>query len=178
MNISKEDRELIRKFEQIMNKGHYVQSQQLTDAYNRILDKHVHNTTCGSCLRQRTKELIDALNNVERREARELEFAQNSGFSTVEEARRESEIIMQEIEERKKAHEEAAKKAIEEAKEQEVGNLPEEEKEANTEQIKEVQSNINDEPIIEEVKEEANNGTEGKSSTTTKKRKTSKPETT
>ena len=145
MNISKEDRELIRKFEQIMNKGHYVQSQQLTDAYNRILDKHVHNTTCGSCLRQRTKELIDALNNVERREAREQE---------------------------------AAKKAIEEAKEQEVGNLPEEEKEANTEQINEVQSDINDEPIIEEVKEEANNGTEGKSSTTAKKRKTSKPETT
>lgn len=145
MNISKEDRELIRKFEQIMNKGHYVQSQQLTDAYNRILDKHVHNTTCGSCLRQRTKELIDALNNVERREAREQE---------------------------------AAKKAIEEAKEQEVDNLPEEAKEANTEQINEVQSDINDEPIIEEVKEEANNGTEGKSSTTAKKRKTSKPETT
>ena len=78
MNISKEDRELIRKFEQIMNKGHYVQSQQLTDAYNRILDKHVHNTTCGSCLRQRTKELIDALNNVERREAREQEAAKKA----------------------------------------------------------------------------------------------------
>lgn len=78
MNISKEDRELIRKFEQIMNKGHYVQSQQLTDAYNRILDKHVHNTTCGSCLRQRTKELIDTLNNVERREAREQEAAKKA----------------------------------------------------------------------------------------------------
>ena len=178
MNISKEDRELIRKFEQIMNKGHYVQSQQLTDAYNRILDKHVHNTTCGSCLRQRTKELIDALNNVERREAREQEaakkaieeakeqevdnlpedekkeaeelaFAQNSGFSTVEEARLESEIIMQEHEEQiKELEEELALRAKLESK----GFLTEE--------------------------EENNNGTEGKSPTTAKKRKASKPKTT
>lgn len=129
MNISKEDRELIRKFEQIMNKGHYVQSQQLTDAYNRILDKHVHNTTCGSCLRQRTKELIDALNNVERREAREQEAAKKA----IEEAK-EQEVDNLPEEEKEAAVEE---NAPEEAENNETDNVPQEAKEAVTSEIKE-----------------------------------------
>ena len=140
--IEEADKTLIKKFDEIRQKGYYVNSNQVTSLYNKILEKNVNNTTCGSCLRGRIQELVNALKRQEEQEAKE-----------------------------------AAKKAVEEAKTEEVDNLPEEEKEANTEQINEVQSDISNELAIEK-KEEANNGTEGKSSTTAKKRKASKPETT
>lgn len=61
--FTKEDVELVEKFIDIKNKGFYVDSTQLTEAYNRILHKNVNNTSCGSCLRQRTNELEEALNH-------------------------------------------------------------------------------------------------------------------
>ena len=63
--ISKEDIELIRKFEELSLKGFYVNSQQVTDAYNRILNKNVGNTTCPSCLKQRIAELVMVRNRYE-----------------------------------------------------------------------------------------------------------------
>lgn len=155
MNWTESDIEKVRKFISIKNRGHYAESHELTSVYNRVLEKHVNNTTCGSCLRQRVEELERALRQYEadkaKKEAEELANAQDSGFSTVEEARRESEIIMQELEERKKAHEEAVEELIQNEKLESKGFLIEE--------------------------EENNNGTEGKSPTTTKKRKASKPKT-
>ena len=118
---TEEDIEKVRKFINIKNKGHYVETHELTTVYNRVLGKHVSNTSCGSCLRQRVEELERALMRYEadkaKKEAEELAFAQDSGFSNVEEARRESELIMQEIEERKKAHEEAVEEQIKEHEE-------------------------------------------------------------
>ena len=63
--ISTEDIELIRKFEELSSKGFYVNSQQVTDAYNRILRKNVGNTTCGSCIKQRIAELVMVRNRYE-----------------------------------------------------------------------------------------------------------------
>lgn len=63
--ISKEDIELIRKFEDLSAHGYYVNSQQVTDAYNRILNKNVGNTTCGSCIKQRIAELVMVRNRYE-----------------------------------------------------------------------------------------------------------------
>lgn len=63
--ISKEDIELIRKFEDLSVHGYYVNSQQVTDAYNRILRKNVGNTTCGSCIKQRIAELVMVRNRYE-----------------------------------------------------------------------------------------------------------------
>ena len=103
MNWTEEDIEKVRKFIEIKRRGHYVESHELTSVYNRVLEKHVGNTSCGSCLRQRVEELERALRQYEadkaKKEAEELANAQDSGFSTVEEARLESEIIMQEHEE-------------------------------------------------------------------------------
>lgn len=156
------DIEKVRKFIDIKNRGHYAESHELTSVYNRVLEKHVSNTTCGSCLRQRVEELERALRQYEadkaKKEQEALENAKMSGFNTVEEARRESEIIMQEIEERKKAHEAS--------KQEEVDNNPQDAKEADTGQIKEA-----------ETKEENNDGTEGKSPATAKKGKKAKPKT-
>ena len=63
--ISKEDIELISKFEDLSTHGYYVNSQTVTDAYNRILNKNVGNTTCGSCIKQRIAELVMVRNRYE-----------------------------------------------------------------------------------------------------------------
>jgi hypothetical protein len=63
-----EDVKMVEKFIEIKNKGYYCDGKQLTDYYNRLLNKRVNVTQCGSCLRQRVGELEGALNH-----ARELE---------------------------------------------------------------------------------------------------------
>ena len=66
MNLTKEDIELVEKFIDIKNRGFYVDGRQLTEAYNRILNKRANVTQCGSCLRQRINELEAALNQFKR----------------------------------------------------------------------------------------------------------------
>lgn len=61
MKFTKEDIELIEKFIEIKNKGYYADGKQLTEVYNRVLEKNVNVTQCGSCLRQRVSELENAL---------------------------------------------------------------------------------------------------------------------
>ena len=65
---SDNDIKMVERFIEIKNKGYYCDGKQLTDYYNRLLNKHVNVTQCGSCLRQRVGELEGALNH-----ARELE---------------------------------------------------------------------------------------------------------
>lgn len=57
---------MVEKFIEIKRKGFYVDGVQLTEVYNRVLNKRVNPTNCGSCLRQRTNELEDALNRFKR----------------------------------------------------------------------------------------------------------------
>ena len=66
MQISNEDLKLIRKFEELKLKGYYCDSMQLTTVYNRVLNKNVNNTVCGSCMRQRIAELVAAADKFER----------------------------------------------------------------------------------------------------------------
>ena len=58
-----DDITLVEKFIEIKNRGYYVSGEQLTEAYNRILNKNVNITNCGSCLRGRVQELENALNH-------------------------------------------------------------------------------------------------------------------
>ena len=66
MNWTDEDVKLVEKFIDIRNRGYYCDGTQLTEAYNRILDKHLNPTNCGSCIRQRVNELEEALNRFKR----------------------------------------------------------------------------------------------------------------
>lgn len=66
MKWNKEDIELVEKFIEIRNKGYYCDGAQLTEVYNRVLEKHVNVTNCGSCLRQRVNELAEALERFKR----------------------------------------------------------------------------------------------------------------
>lgn len=74
MKFTKEDIELIEKFIDIKNKGYYCDGTQLTEVYNRVLEKNVKVTNCGSCLRQRVCELEDALNHFKKLSERQKEI--------------------------------------------------------------------------------------------------------
>jgi len=66
MNWTNEDVKLVEKFIDIKNKGFYCDGGQLTEVYNRVLDKRAAPTNCGSCIRQRINELEGALNTFKR----------------------------------------------------------------------------------------------------------------
>lgn len=66
MKWTNDDIKMVEKFIDIKNRGYYVDGKQLTEVYNRVLEKNANVTNCGSCLRQRTQELENALNQFKR----------------------------------------------------------------------------------------------------------------
>ena len=71
--ISEEDRLKIRKFEEIKNKGMYASGVEVTEVYNRVLNKRLPSTNCGSCIRQRVQEMVNFLNKEEEQERKAAE---------------------------------------------------------------------------------------------------------
>lgn len=63
--ISEEDIQLIKELKEIKDKGRVVNSTVVTNLYNKILNKNVPSTNCGSCLRKRIEELYMHLNQIE-----------------------------------------------------------------------------------------------------------------
>ena len=61
MKWTNDDIKVVEKFIEIRNKGYYCDGGQLTTVYNRVLEKNVPTTNCGSCMRQRISELETAL---------------------------------------------------------------------------------------------------------------------
>lgn len=61
MKWTSEDIQFIEKAIEIKNKGYYLDGGQLTEVYNRVLEKRATPTNCGSCIRQRVSELEAAL---------------------------------------------------------------------------------------------------------------------
>ena len=76
MKFTKEDIERIEKFIDIKNRGYYADGGQVTSVYNRVLEKNVNVTNCGSCLRGRIQELENALNHFKALSKRQEELAQ------------------------------------------------------------------------------------------------------
>lgn len=62
MKWTNEDVTMVEKFIEIKNRGFYCDGTQLTNVYNRVLEKNVPPTNCGSCMRARISELEGALN--------------------------------------------------------------------------------------------------------------------
>lgn len=93
-NWTKEDIALVQKFIEIRGKGLYCDGTQVTEAYNRILNKNLRPTSCGQCIRQRINELEASMKRFIAKS--EEENAKESGFTTTEEAMEESKKIMEE----------------------------------------------------------------------------------
>ena len=71
--INDDDAALIEKFVEIRNRGHYADSVQLQQCYNRVFMCSMRSTNCGSCIRSRITELENALKDMRKREAEALE---------------------------------------------------------------------------------------------------------
>ena len=63
MKWTNDDIEKIERFIELKNKGYYCDGRQLTEVYNRVLEKRRAVTMCSSCLRQMVSELEAALNH-------------------------------------------------------------------------------------------------------------------
>jgi len=89
-----EDIKMVEKFIEIKQKGYYCDGKQLTDYYNRLLNKHVNPTNCGSCIRQRVAELETALNHakeLERQAEEKKQQEMKDKMAKVREARKKKE---------------------------------------------------------------------------------------
>lgn len=57
--------EKIRKFEELKNKGYYANGAEVTSVYNEVFGTTLSSTSCGSCIRGRIQQMVDALNQFE-----------------------------------------------------------------------------------------------------------------
>ncbi len=60
--MTNEDVILIEKLIKIKNRGLYANGSEVTQIYNRVLNKNLPTTNCGGCIRARIQELETALN--------------------------------------------------------------------------------------------------------------------
>ena len=75
MNWTKDDITLVEKLVDIRNRGYYADGKQVTDLYNKVLNKNLPTTNCSSCIRARITELETALKRFKRQ-------AELSGLTT------------------------------------------------------------------------------------------------
>ena len=94
MKWTNDDVTMVEKFINIKNKGYYCDGKQLTDTYNRVLEKNVPTTNCGSCMRARISELERALNQFKK----QMEL---SGMTSTEQLVNEIKTIEYEVKPKK-----------------------------------------------------------------------------
>lgn len=71
--ITEEDKKIIRNLVDAKNHSRRVSASQVTELYNRILNKNARITGCAGCLRQRICDLERWLNQYEIDEAKAAE---------------------------------------------------------------------------------------------------------
>ena len=69
MTISSSDIKLVEQFHDILNRGYFCDSKQVSDEYNKLIRipqglTPVNVTNCATCLRRRILELVDFVTNV------------------------------------------------------------------------------------------------------------------
>lgn len=65
VNFNESDIKLIRKFEEIKNRGYYASGNEVTAVYNRVFGTALSATSCGTCIRGRIQQMVDELNRFE-----------------------------------------------------------------------------------------------------------------
>ena len=91
--ITETEAQAIRRFEEIRQKGYYVNASQLQSVYNQVFERNLPTTTCSSCLRKRIQELVDAINRQDEKDKIE---AAKVVLSILEENETETEEIKEE----------------------------------------------------------------------------------
>lgn len=90
MIFTEKDKEAVRKFIQIKNRGYFVNSNTLQEVYNRVLEKNLNPTNCSSCLRARVTELEKALRQWEQQEIKAQEALKEAEANNTQEPLKEA----------------------------------------------------------------------------------------
>ena len=69
MEISSDDIRLVEQFHDILNRGYFCDSKQVSDEYNKLIRipqglTPVNVTNCATCLRRRILELVDFVSKI------------------------------------------------------------------------------------------------------------------
>ena len=69
MEISSDDIRLVEQFHDILNRGYFCDSKQVTDEFNKLIRipqglTPVNVTNCATCLRRRILELVDFVSKI------------------------------------------------------------------------------------------------------------------
>lgn len=69
MEISSSDIKLVEQFHDILNRGYFCDSKQVTDEFNKLIRipqglTPVNVTNCATCIRRRILELVDFVTNI------------------------------------------------------------------------------------------------------------------
>lgn len=85
ITISSEDAEFIEFAYSLINSAKYPSFTKVTEVYNRVYNKQLSSTSCGSCIRQRILELkntLDKLNEEILKEKEETETITDIPYNT------------------------------------------------------------------------------------------------
>ena len=69
MTLSSEDVRLVEQFHDILNRGYFCDSKQVTEEFNKLIRipqglTPVNVTNCATCLRRRILELVDFVSKI------------------------------------------------------------------------------------------------------------------
>ena len=77
ITISSEDAEFIDFAYKLINSAKYPSFTKVTEVYNRVYNKQLSSTSCGSCIRQRILELKNTLDKLNEEILKEKEEIQD-----------------------------------------------------------------------------------------------------
>ena len=116
ITISSEDAEFIEFAYSLINSAKYPSFTKVTEVYNRVYNKQLSSTSCGSCIRQRILELkntLDKLNEEILKEKEIIPSAKNQENNKIKnggEIKKESKEVEEKSEENQGVEEAEQKK--------------------------------------------------------------------
>ena len=102
ITISSEDAEFIEFAYSLINSAKYPSFTKVTEVYNRVFNKQLSSTSCGSCVRQRILELkntLDKLNEEILKEKEIILLKENNEIKNGGEIKKESKEVEEKSEE-------------------------------------------------------------------------------
>ena len=102
ITISSEDAEFIEFAYSLINSAKYPSFTKVTEVYNRVYNKQLSSTSCGSCIRQRILELkntLDKLNEEILKEKEIILLKENNEIKNGGEIKKESKEVEEKSEE-------------------------------------------------------------------------------
>ena len=77
MTLTKDDVEMIDRFQDIINRNKFASGKQVTEVYNRVFGTKLASTNCSSCIRHRIGKLYSEVKKI-REKTKKEEDEQNS----------------------------------------------------------------------------------------------------